>query len=343
MLPIVNNTIKVKQVNVELVKTALKALPFGTKLTIANATGLSVATCGNILNELAERGEAIEADLEQSNGGRPARRFRYNANYSYVAGIYVSNDGGVNRITYAVTNLIGEIIEENSAEVETINYEVIDTLLEKLIYNYENIKAIGIGIPGIIHRGIIGAVDIEELTDLPLATRLKAKYNLKVIVDNDVNLMAYGFYKKQNYDEDKTIAVVNFPKDNGAGAGIIVEGYIIRGNTNFAGEVSYLPFDKSREEHIKQTNSADSFFPLMVKTIGAIIAIINPETIVITGGLIRSNMQGDFFIACQRKIPHEHMPQIIIQENMQDDYIRGLISIALESLTCDIQLIEKRM
>lgn len=343
MLPIVNNMIRVKQVNIELVKTAFKALTFGTKLTIANATGLSVATCNNILNELLARGEVVEADLEQHNGGRPARRFMYNANYSYIACIYVSNDGGVYRITHAVTNLAGAIIEENFVEVEIINYEVINTLIEKLIYNYENIKAIGIGIPGIIHRGIIGAVDIEELTDLPLATRLKANYNLKIIVENDVNLMAYGFYKKQNYDENKTIAVVNFPKGNGAGAGIIVEGHIIRGNTNFAGEVSYLPFDQSREEQIKQTNSADGFFPLMVKTIGSIIAIINPEAIVITGGLIRSNMQGDFSILCRNRIPHEHMPQIIIQENMQDDYIKGLVSLTLESLACDIQLIEKKM
>ncbi|TGE34748.1 ROK family protein [Desulfosporosinus fructosivorans] len=343
MIPIINNTIRVKQVNVELVKTALKALTFGTKLTIANVTGLSVATCGNILNELSERGEAIEADLEQSNGGRPARRFMYNANYSYIACIYVSNDGGVYRTTHAVTNLTGEVIEENSAEVEIINYEVIDNLIEKLIYSYENIKAVGIGIPGIIYRGIIGAVDIKELADLPLATRLKAKYNLKVIVENDMNLIAYGFYKKQNYDEAKTITVVNFPKGNGSGAGIIVEGHIIRGNTNFAGEVSYLPFDKSREDQIKQTNSADGCFPLMVKTIGSIIAIINPETIVITGGLIRSNMQEDFSIACRKTIPHEHMPQIIIQENMQEDYINGLVSTTLESLTCDIQLIERRM
>jgi predicted NBD/HSP70 family sugar kinase len=255
----------------------------------------------------------------------------------------VSNDGGVYRTTHVVTNLIGEIIEENSAEVEIINYEVIDNLIEKLIYNYESIKAIGIGIPGIIHRGIIGAVDIEELAGVPLATRLKAKYNLKVIVENDVNLIAYGFYKKQSYDEDKTIAVVNFPKDNGSGAGIIVEGHIIRGNTNFAGEVSYLPFDKSREEQIKQANSADDLFPLMVKTIGSIIAIINPETIIITGGLIRLDMQRSISVECRKRIPHEHMPQIIIQENMQDDYINGLVSITLESLTCDIQLIEKRM
>ncbi|AJQ28387.1 ROK family protein [Pelosinus fermentans] len=336
MIPIINNTMRVKQVNVELVKTALKALTFGTKLTIANATGLSVATCGNILNELLERGEVIEADLEQPNGGRPARRFMYNANYSYIACIYVSNEGGIYKVIHAITNLTGEIIEENLVEVEVINYEVIDNLIEKLICNYENIKAIGIGVPGIIHRGVIGPGDIKELVDIPLASRLKAKYNLEITVENDMNLISYGFYKRQNYDEDKTIAVVIFPQDNCSGAGIIVDGHIIRGNTNFAGEVSYLPFDHSREEQIMQINHVDIVFPLIVKTIASIIAVINPETIVVTGGLIRADMMDDISNACEALIPHEHMPQIIIQENMQSDYIHGLVSITLESLTCDI-------
>ncbi|CUH96701.1 hypothetical protein P22_2791 [Propionispora sp. 2/2-37] len=343
MLPIVNNTMRVKQVNVELVKTALKALKFGTKSTIANATGLSVATCGNILNELLERGEVIETDLEQSSGGRPARRFMYNANYSYIACIYVSNEGGVYRTVYAVTNLTGETIEKNSSEVEMINYEAIDNLIEKLIYRYENIKAIGIGIPGIVHKGVIGAGDIKELVNIPLAARLKAKYNLQITVENDVNLTAYGFYQKQHHEEDKTVAVVMFPQGNCSGAGIIVDGRIIRGNTNFAGEVSYLPLDYSREEQVKQTKNPEAFFPLIVKTIASIIAVINPATIVVTGGLIRFDMLEGISKGCETIIPHEHMPQILIEENMQEDYINGLISITLESLTCDIQLIEKRL
>ncbi len=343
MNSIINNTMRVKQVNVELVKTALKALAFGTKLTIANATGLSVATCGNILNELLERGEVIEADLEQPNGGRPARRFIYNANYSYIACLYVSSEGGIYKTIHVVTNLAGEIIEQNSMEVEMINYEVIDTLIGKLICSYENIKAVGIGIPGVIHRGVIGPGDIKELIDVPLATRLKAKYGLQVTVENDMNLISYGFYKRQNYDEDKTIAVVVFPQDNCSGAGIIVEGRIIRGYTNFAGEVAYLPFDHLREEQIMQIKQEDVYFPLVVKTIVSIIALINPETIVVTGGLIRADMMMDISNSCERFIPHAHMSQILIQENMQSEYIHGLVSLTLESLTCDIQLIEKRV
>ncbi|WP_371381187.1 ROK family protein [Sporomusa aerivorans] len=343
MFPIVNNTIRVKQINVELVKTALRALSFGTKLTIANATGLSVATCGNILNELLERGEVIEADLEQSSGGRPARRFIYNVNYAYIACIYVAKEGGTCRIIHAVTNLAGEMIEKDSTEVESINYETIDNLIAKLIGSYGNIRAVGFGIPGIVQNGVIGACDIEELSNILLVSRLKASYNVNFTVENDMNLTTYGFYKKQNYGDGKTVAVVTFPQDNCAGAGIIVDGHIIKGNTNFAGEVSYLPLDISREEQLQQTSCTESFFPVMVKIITSIIAVINPETIVITGGLIRSDMLDALAGSCRKIIPCEHMPQIIIREDMQEDYLYGLFSVTLESLNCNIQMVEKRI
>ncbi|WP_238528288.1 ROK family protein [Acetonema longum] len=338
---------RVKQVNVELVKTALKALKIGTKSTIANATGLSVATCGNILNELLGRGEVIETDLEESSGGRPAKRFIYNANYAYIACIYVSNEGGTYRVVYAIANLTGEIIERNSSEAESINYEAIDKLIENLTGKYANIKAVGIGIPGIVHKGLIGAGDIEELVDIPLAARLKAKYNLQITVENDVNLTAYGFCQKQRYEEDKTVAVVMFPEGNCSGAGIVIDGRIIRGNTSFAGEVSYLPLNYSQEEQIRQTKNPDVFFSLMVKTIISIIAVINPAIIAVTGGLTRLDTRLDTMEgiarSCEAIIPREHMPQIIIKENMQEDCIHGLISITLESMACDIQLIEKRL
>ncbi|GIM27885.1 hypothetical protein CPJCM30710_05510 [Clostridium polyendosporum] len=343
MLQITNNTIRVKQINTELVKVALKNLSYGTKLTIANATGLSVATCGNILKELLESGEVLEIELEQPNGGRPARRFVYNANYAFIACLYLKNEGGIYTINYAVTNLIGEIIEEGSKIFNSINYDVIDSLIGELIERYENIKAVGIGVPGVVRQGVIGVCDIKELINVPLGNKLKEKYQLEITIENDMNFTVYGFYKKQNYDRDRTIAIVFFPKGNFPGAGIIVDGHILKGNTKFAGELSFLPLDLSREEQLKRLNSEDGFIPLAVKAIVSIIAIINPETIALTGELFKSDQLDDIYNHCLEIIPKEHMPQIFLRENIHDDYMNGLISITLESLSYNIQLVEKRI
>lgn len=344
MNQIINNTMRIKQLNVELVKSALIDLTYGTKLTIANATGLSVATCGNILNELLENDEVNEVDTEQPNGGRPARRFRYNANYCYVACIYISCEDGINRITYAVTNLIGEKIEEDSVIYDDIDFDSIDNLIGKLLEKYEKIKAIGIGVPAVVYEGVvIGECDIKNLVNFPLRKRLKEKYPLEITVENDMNLIAVGFYKKQNYDEDKNIAVIDFPKGKCIGSGIIIKGHIIRGNTNFAGEVSYLPFDITQEEQIRQLNSKEGLLPLVVKTLVSVIAIINPDTIVLAGELMKSDMLEDISKGCLKIIPKQHMPRVIIREDIYEDYMKGLITVTIESLTCDIQLVKKRI
>ena len=344
MNQIVSNTMKIKQLNVELVKSALIEMTYGTKLTISNATGLSLGTCGNILNELSESGEVIEVDAEQTNGGRPARRFLYNANYCYVACMYISYENGIHKITYAVCNLVGEIIEEDSVILDVIDFDAIVLLIERLTEKYDIIKAVGIGVPAVVYEGVVvGDCDIRNLINFPLEKQLKAKFPLEIVVENDMNLIARGFYRKQNYDQDKNIAVIDFPKEKCIGSGIIIQGHIMKGNTNFAGEVSYLPFDMSQEEQINRLNSEDGLLPLAVKTLVSVIAVINPETIVLAGDLMRSDMLEDIYNGCLEIVPKEHMPRIIIREDIYEDYMNGLISVTIESLTCDIQLVKKRI
>ncbi|MFE5429676.1 ROK family protein [Peribacillus simplex] len=344
MNQVISNTTKIKQINVEMVKDALIELKYGTKQTISSETGLSVATCGNILNELVESGEVIEVDLEQPSGGRPARRFMYNANYCYVACIYVSYEEGVNKITHAVTNLVGEIIEEDSVIVDSVSYESIVSLIDKLVAKYEIIKAIGMGVPAVVCDGdVVGNCDIKELSNLPLQKQLKKLFPIEIIVENDMNLKALGFYRKQNFHNSKSIAVINFPKDNCIGSGIIVDGHIIKGNTNFAGEVSYLPLGLSQDDLIKELEKDDQFLRLAVKIITSIITVINPATIALTGELVRSDMIEEIISGCLKIVPKEHMPEIIVRENIHDDYINGLVSVTIESLACDVQLVKKRI
>ena len=66
-----------------------KKLSLVPKNSLSISTGLSIATCGNILKDLILSDEVIELDLAQSEGGRPARRFRYNENHELILIIYV--------------------------------------------------------------------------------------------------------------------------------------------------------------------------------------------------------------------------------------------------------------
>jgi hypothetical protein len=343
MLQPTSNAARVKQINVELVKTALKAMDYGTKASMAAATGLSVATCGNILQELLLSGEVLELEPEEPNGGRPARRFRYDADYSLIVCLYVHKEGGVQSLAYAVANSIGTILEEREDALDHIDYDVIDGYLEEITGRYDNSKAIGIGIPGVVHQGVIGVCDVKELVQVPLASRLREKYGLDVTVENDMNLTVYGFYKRQNYDEDKTIAMVTFVKDEFPGAGIMVEGQILKGNSTFAGEVSFLPFGVTREEQLRLWNTEEGFLPLAVKTVASLAAVLNPETIAFTGELSRPELLDKIYEGCLAVIPEEHMPKLLWRGNSHEDYMYGLVSLTLESTAYRLKLVEKRM
>lgn len=333
MKQMISNTAQVKRYNVGIVKNTLKALPSGTKTTIAKITGLSVATCNTILNELTATGEIFEVTNEYSNVGRPAKAYQFNEDFSYICCIYMSYENEKKNLTYAVVNLLGNVIEKQSMVKEYINYEVIETLVQKLMEQYENIKAIGIGIPGVVNKqNIIDFCDIEELGRCALAEMLTGQFGVYVVVENDMNLIAYGFYQSVEHQEDRSVAVVSFFKDNWPGSGIIVDGHIIRGNTNFAGEVSYLPFGFTRNQQKELLKNREGIIQIVGKTISSLTAIINPESIIMTGTILTEDMLGEIYDLCNQTIPKNHMPHILLEHNVQGYYLKGLSSLALEYL-----------
>lgn len=337
-----HNTVQVKKLNTELVKNALKAQGIATKASIANLTKLSVATCGTILNELLADGEVIQLEPDGLNSGRPAMQYKYNANFGCVICIFVRTEGGIHSISYSVVNLLGESMREDTLELRHIDMDVIDRMVEGFISDNENVQAIGIGIPGVVHQGRIGVCDVLDLEGQPLGVYLEEKYEIPITVENDMNMTVYGFYHLQNFEEDKTFAVVTFPKNHFPGAGFIVDGRILSGNTTFGGEVSFLPFGISREEQLRQLHTEEGFTRLAVRILSSIIPIINPVTIAITGELPRESQLEELYKGCLKDIPEEHMPQLMIRNDTRQEYTMGLVTATLESLTYRLQATQQR-
>lgn len=340
MSQISHNTAQIKKLNVELIKSAIKSKGLVTKASIANLTSLSVATCGSILNELVATGEVVETMPEESSGGRPAKRYKYNADFGCVICLLIRTEGGMNSISYRIVNLLGETIEEETMELERIDIHKIDALIADLMHKYSQTQAVGVGIPGVVHRGVIGVCDVPELAGQPLGSYLKEKYEVSVTVQNDMNMTIYGLYHLQNF-QDETFAVVTFPKNHFPGAGFIVDGRILSGNTTFGGEVSFLPFGITREEQLKQLESDEGFLRLAVHTLTSIIAILNPAAIAITGERPRASMLNELYQGCLQNIPEEHMPKLFIKNDTREEYMKGMVTETLESLSYHLQMIEK--
>lgn len=75
--------------------------------------------------------------------------------------------------------------------------------------------------------------------------------------------------------------------------------------------------------------------------VASLTAVINPRTIALTGEQFRQEDVQQILESCLEIIPAEHMPQLILLDDPDDDYMNGLIAITLDSMTYSLQLIEK--
>lgn len=338
-----HSTQHVKKINTELVKQTLRTNTTGTKASIARLTGLSVATCGTILNELVHSGEIIDLGTDESSGGRPANRYRFNADYASMICMIVRTEGGVHTITCAVANLNGELAEHEIHTLEQIDVPIIEQLLDDLTQTYTHVRAIGIGIPGVALGDTIGICDVPQLANQPLASLLKQRYEgVEILLENDMNLTVYGLYQQLQLEQDRNFAIVTFPRNHYPGAGFIVNGQPMNGNSYFSGEISYLPYGVSREQQLELLQSAEQAAGFIVQSLVSIIAIINPVQIIITGDSITADMLSKLDAGCRAIIPAEHMPTLLIQNDTRSEYLSGLITATMERLTYHIQLIQRR-
>jgi len=342
MTPIINNTIRVKKMNEELVRQTLKTMNQATKSSVAQTTGLSIATCGSILNDLLASGELLEMNVEESNGGRPAKVYQYNMNFSYIGCMMIRAGVKVHALEYLVANLAGEAVERGCEESAIMDTDAIDRIIGRLISQYPQIRAIGIGVPGAVNHGVINVGDIPELLNVELEAYIREKYGIEVILENDMNMTVYGFYQKQDYAEDQPVAVATFIEGSLPGAGIMVDGRIHRGSTRFAGEIAFLPYDMSREEQLRQLHDRQTFHVLAAHAVSSLIAVMNPATIALTGSLVQPADVEQIRQACLDFIPEMHMLQLMVLEDPDEDYMFGLITMTLESLSYSLQLVEKR-
>ena len=205
---------KVKEINVEIIKSALKRMGSSTKAQIAEETGISVATCGKILNELCDSREVIETAQTSAGYGRPAKCYAYNGNFALVACIYIASDMGKVLLSAKVSNMLGEVQEEYTLEIGRASFDVLETTVGRLVEKHDTLRAVAIGIPGYITDGVVGLCNFIDLMGLPLRDMLQEKFpQLKIQVENDMNAAAYGFYKGNCNEKETTVAFIYSPID----------------------------------------------------------------------------------------------------------------------------------
>ncbi len=76
--------------------------------------------------------------------------------------------------------------------------------------------------------------------------------------------------------------------------------------------------------------------------IGSIVPILNPETIVLTGGYFDRQIIEEIQNRCLRIIAPQHMPQIVLRSSVYDEYVSGLFHLGMEELSSSVVLVQRR-
>lgn len=330
-----------KIVNQALVMESIRIRENATRAEIVADTGISHTTVRNILTELIAADDIVTIGLDDSSGGRRAERYALNASKNYILSVFLEEK----KLVYNIVNRIGEIIEENSLSLHVpLDESVVDGILNELLDKYKSIKIIGITVPGIVsEEGYLSGGGMDNLTLIKINKHIEKKYNIPVVLENDLNSILLGFsidYINANTSKDLNIAYINFTT-LGAGAGIMVNGNLVRGKDNFAGEVGFLPIGESYVNELLFKNLNDESYCSLVVTILKIIdCIINPKVIVLGGNDFRYNLTSKIKEAYEES--NKITSELLTIEDSCKLGLKGITKLSLDLINDNIKLIDKR-
>jgi predicted NBD/HSP70 family sugar kinase len=216
-----------------------------TRSELAQLTGLARSTVASRVEALRKLGYIAPFGGAASTGGRPPSLFALNPSARVVAGA----DLGATHALVSLSDLAGEVLAE---EREALNIadgpeKVLDwlgsavgRLLERAGRPSEDLGAIGIGLPGPVEHETGRPINPPimpgwDRADVP--AMVQQHFNVPVLVDNDVNIMALG-EQATAWPETRDLMFIKVA--TGIGAGIISSGQLQRGAQGTAGDLGHV-------------------------------------------------------------------------------------------------------
>jgi predicted NBD/HSP70 family sugar kinase len=216
-----------------------------TRADLAELTGLARSTVAQRLDQLLAQDLLRKAGESESTGGRPPVLFAFNED----AGVVLAADLGATHSRLAVTNLGGQVLAEASGDIaiaagpeRVLDWveERFHALLAKAGRDADAVHGIGIGVPGPVEHATGRPRNppiMPGWDGWPIPERFADRYQVPVLVDNDVNIMALGEHWTHWREVDHLLFI---KVGTGIGCGIIVDGRIHRGADGAAGDIGHI-------------------------------------------------------------------------------------------------------
>ena len=228
-----------------------------SRASLARRLALPKATVTDLVNDLIARGVVVETDtVLRAGAGRPARTLALTGPAPAI-GIAVWSTG---LLRVAIATLSGRILTDDITVLDPGTPR--GALLEPAIdmveaagtsagYDVAGLAGIVLGVPAPYQRGVgltvrrpadgSPSVFASWLHDDP-ASALSQRLGTRVVVENDANLGALGEYMFGAGRDRQSLVYVKLG-EHSVGAGLIVNGWLHRGVSGFAGELAHIQVD----------------------------------------------------------------------------------------------------
>ena len=243
----------VRRHNLALIMRTLIASGPQSRARLADRSGLNKATVSSLVAELIRRRLVTEGSVDRGGTGRPGRRVELDTSTVRCVGLELNVDNAVG----VVTDLTGQVLarRRDVARMDTLGparaIRRLADLSQRLLVDSgtvpDQVETVHVSVPGLVD------VEAETLTlapnlhwrDVDVANSLRGRLRwdrAEFLADNDANLGAMAEYAiGASAGSGHLVYVVG---DIGVGAGIMLDGHIVRGRSGFAGEVGHMPLGR---------------------------------------------------------------------------------------------------
>lgn len=306
---------------------------------LSKITHVSFPTVKKMIDDMIEYGEVIEHGQHAPKGGRPAKSYRYNPTFRHCLTLYIE----ANEIHYRLIDCQNQIAEEGVSFVTGTHLETLGTLVDAFGQHTIKLGALSVGVAAAVDRGrIVFAPEYPSLAHLDLKNWLMDRTGLPVVIENDMNAAVYGFSKRDETSTHQSIVYLGLGK-NGPGAGILVDGHVVRGQSGFSGEVSFLPlydhasfYDRIKNKPYGPNVLKEEEIDAMGRLVATFAATLNPHAFIFSDVDLVLEDLPPINRACERYLPSRHIPVLHIGE-WEEDYFSGLARLGIELMLETIQ------
>lgn len=275
-------------VNRNLILQTLEQFGPLSRAELAKHLSISPPTVSALVDELSAEDLVEAVGIGKSSGGRRPTLLRYKPEGRYVLGLDIRKE----EITAIWTDFSGKILERYQEACPYAGEDpyqhlehFLQNILESHIGNRQKLAGIGIAVPGTVHVATGEVLLAPELNwvSLPLKSQLEDRFQIPILVDNDVNLAVLGESWKGAAQGQEHIVLIAI--GTGIGSGVILNGELFRGSSFSAGEIGHFVVDpetlKQRAEGFgpfEQAYSLKGLRNLLKEKFGASFAVADLES-----------------------------------------------------------------